>query len=150
MDSINDQSSSVISQNSDLEDKRHLLDDIPQAKQPVTTHDRLWAELETLDRDAEQAILVQQRHGFLGVEHAEKLAQLRDIQIELAHEMTREETSIGLEHYQELWGIGDPDELYQRLYDDKHFELLDEHVARTSVKLDEIAAIIDATEMQDQ
>lgn len=125
------------------------INDMPQAKQPVTTHDRLWAELETLDRDAELATHIQQRHGFLGVEYAEKMAQLREMQIDLAREMTREEASIGLEYYHELWSVGDPYELYQRLYDDKHFELLDEHVARTSAKLDEIAAIIDASEMQD-
>lgn len=141
---------SILSTNSNTTNEElHILNEIPQAKQPVSTHDRLWAELETLDRDAELARLIQQRHGFLGTEYAEKMAQLREMQIDLAREMTREEANIGLEYYHELWSVGDPDELYQRLYDDKHFELLNEHVARTSAKLDEIAAIIDASEMQD-
>lgn len=127
-----------------------VLEELPQAHQAVTSHDRLWAELETLDRDAEQAKIVQGRRDFLGTEHAEKLAELRNIQIELAEEMTREEANIDLEHYHELWSTGDPDELYQRLYDDKHFDLLNEHVVKVSEKLDEIAAIIDASEINQE
>jgi len=108
---------------------------------------KLWGELETLDYDAERARLVELQQGFLGAEHGEKLAELRRIQIDLAKEMTREGNNVGLEQYRELWSINNPDELFQRLNDDRHFELLNDHVLKTSEKLDEIAAIIDASEM---
>lgn len=134
----------------DSDESDSVMEELPQAHQAVTSHDRLWAELETLDRDAEQAKIVQERRDFLGTEHAEKLADLRIIQIQLAEEMTREEASIDSEHYHELWSIGDPDELYHRLYDDKHFDLLNDHVVKISEKLDEIAAIIDASEMNQE
>lgn len=110
------------------------------------TFGKLWDELETLDRDAEKARMVEIQSGFLGPERME-LSELRRFQIELTKEMTREESSIGLEGYRELWSISDPDELFQRLNNDRNFEILSEYAHRASEKLDEIAAIIDASEI---
>lgn len=121
-----------------------------QARQPETKHDRLWADLQALDRDHERSRYVQQRKGFLGPEHAQKLSELRRIQMDLSEEMAREEEELGFERYQELWAITDPDELYQRLYDDRYFDLLNDHVEKSAAKIDEIAAVIDANELNNE
>lgn len=121
-----------------------------EAQQVENKHDRLWADLQALDHDQERSQYVQERKGFLGPAHAQKLSELRRIQKELSEEMEREEEDLGVERYQELWNITDPDELYQRLYDDRYFELLNDHVEKSAAKIDEIAAVIDANEINNE
>ena len=124
--------------------------EVPEAVYPPTKQDKLWIDLQTLDHDRERSRYVQERKGFLGPEHAQKLEELRGIQMELSEELAREEAELGFERYQELWTITDPDELYQRLYDDRHFDLLNDHVEKTAEKIDEIAAVIDANELNNE
>lgn len=123
----------------------NLLDRVSQARPTVDTHDRLWAQMEMLNDDIDLAHTVQRRRGFLATEQAEALSELKQIQIELAQELTHEENHAGLDSYRDLWKVKDPDVLRTRLFNNRYFDLLDESVLRTAAKLDDIAEMLDAS-----
>lgn len=138
-DTLSEASSSI--------EPRNFVDQVPEARPNITTHDGLWAELDKLEKDRVLAREVLKRRGFLGTAHASALNELRKMQIELARQISHEGHSLAMEHYQELWKVGDPEVLRTRLFDDPHFELLDENVSKMAEKLNEIAAMLDASEL---
>lgn len=123
----------------------NILDRVSQARPSVNSHDRLWAQMELLNDDVEIAHSVQRRRGFLASAHAEALAELKQIQIELAQELTHEESNAGMDSYRDLWKIKDPDLLRTKLFNNRHFDLLDESVKRSAAKLDDIAEMLDSS-----
>lgn len=109
-----------------------VADEMPEARPGVTAHERLWAQMDTLEKDLDRARENYRNHGFTGSTHGNALDTLRKLQLEFSQRMSDEEQSMGIEHYKELWKVGDPEVLRTRLFGDPHFDLLDDHVAKSA------------------
>ncbi|PRT56093.1 hypothetical protein B9G98_03713 [Wickerhamiella sorbophila] len=118
-------------------------DEFPQAKPSINRHDALWATMGALQDDIELAQEVLKNKAFLGPLRAEHVQRIKKAQIEFAQRMSKEETSLGMNHYREIWTNSNSDKLRSRLFDDPYFDLLNDQVKKTEVALEQLAGLLD-------
>jgi hypothetical protein len=111
----------------------------PSVTPVVDDHDRAWAEMDVLDDAIEMARQIKANKSFFGTEHAQAMDQLRSKQTELAQLMSQTDLKHDKSQYTNLWQNNDIDSLRRDLFDEEHFETIENHVSNTLAKLDDVS-----------
>lgn len=111
----------------------------PSVTPVVDDHDRAWAEMDVLDDAIEMAHQIKANKSFFGTEHGQAMEQLRSKQTELAQLMSQTNLKHDKSQYTNLWQNNDIGSLRRDLFDEEHFETIENHVSNTLAKLDDVS-----------
>lgn len=118
-------------------------EELPQAKPSINRHDALWAAMGALQDDIDKAREVQKAKGFLGPAFLDHIQKLKKAQIDFAQKMAKEEATLGMNHYREIWSNANMDKIRSHLFDDPYFDMLNDQVRTTEGTLEQLASLLD-------
>lgn len=81
-----------------------------------------------------------QNKSFFGSEYAQALSDLRKAQTELVMAMAQGDKRMSEQGYQNLWEQNDMDAIRNNLFNQQHFNNVQNHVNRTIEKLDQVSS----------